>query len=83
MSKKPSQTNSFYQRKTKDFYPVSKLEDMTSAILTIMADLPKEPMSGELPCPRCKTGTVKWIRVGHKKHLRMGCTTPDCILMMQ
>ena len=62
---------------------MSKLADMTTAILDILRELPKEPMSGELPCPVCKAGTVKWVRVGHKKHLRMGCTTPDCILMMQ
>lgn len=62
---------------------MSNLADMTNGILKIMEELPKEGMEGELPCPVCKTGIVRWIRVGHKKHLRMGCSTPECILMMQ
>ena len=62
---------------------MSKIEEMATAILTIMADLPKEQMEGELPCPVCKTGTVKWFRVRSNKHLRIGCTTPNCVMMMQ
>ena len=45
--------------------------------------VPKEGMEGEFPCPVCKTGTIKWIRVRSNKHLRMGCNTPDCVLLMQ
>jgi hypothetical protein len=62
---------------------VSNLAEMTNGILKIMAELPKDQMEGELPCPVCKTGTVRWLRVPRNKHLRMGCTTPECILMMQ
>ena len=62
---------------------MSKLGEMTDANIEIMKELPKEPMQGELPCPVCKTGTIRWVRVGPKRHLRMGCTTPDCVMMMQ
>ena len=62
---------------------MSNLADMTNGILKIMDVLPKDKTEGELPCPVCKTGIVRWRRVGPKGHLRMGCTTPECILMMQ
>ncbi len=45
--------------------------------------VPKEGNEGEFPCPVCKTGTIKWIRVRSNKHLRMGCNTPDCVLLIQ
>jgi hypothetical protein len=45
--------------------------------------IPKEGMSGDFPCPVCKTGTIKWVRVAYNKHIRMGCDTPDCVMMMQ
>jgi hypothetical protein len=48
-----------------------------------MAMIPKIGSSGEFPCPVCKTGMVKWVRVSHNKHIRLGCNTPECIMMMQ
>jgi hypothetical protein len=45
--------------------------------------VPKEGVAGEFPCPVCKTGTVKWIRVPYNRHLRMGCSTPECVMLMQ
>ena len=45
--------------------------------------IPKEGMSGEFPCPVCKTGTIKWVRVSYNRHIRMGCSTPECVMMMQ
>jgi len=44
--------------------------------------VPKEGMSGEFPCPVCKTGTVKWLRVKYNNHIRMGCSTPECVMLM-
>jgi hypothetical protein len=59
------------------------LEALMQGIDKALATVPKEGMSGEFPCPVCKTGTIKWVRVWRNKHLRMGCTTPECIMMMQ
>jgi hypothetical protein len=40
-------------------------------------------MSGEFPCPVCKTGMIKFVRSGARKHLRLGCTTPKCVMLVQ
>ena len=45
--------------------------------------IPKEGMSGEFPCPICKKGIVKWVRVSYNQHIRMGCSTPECIMLIQ
>ena len=49
----------------------------------ILKAIPKEGTSGEMPCPVCRDGTVKWVRVAYNKHIRLGCSTPNCIMMMQ
>ena len=58
-------------------------DDFFKGIDAALRLVPKEGMEGEFPCPVCKTGTVKWLRVRTNKHLRMGCSTPDCILLIQ
>jgi hypothetical protein len=45
--------------------------------------IPKDGTSGEFPCPVCKTGKIKWVRVSYNRHIRMGCSTPECVMMMQ
>jgi hypothetical protein len=59
------------------------LEAMMHGIDEVLKSVPKKGKSGEMPCPICKTGTIKWVRVAYNNHLRMGCTTPECIMMMQ
>jgi hypothetical protein len=39
--------------------------------------------SGELPCPACGTGTIRWTRSPGKGHLHAGCSTKDCFAVMQ
>ena len=56
---------------------------MMHGIEEVLKTVPKEGKSGEMPCPVCKTGTIKWVRVPYNNHLRMGCSTPACIMMMQ
>jgi hypothetical protein len=66
---------------------VSKLEeDVTgffNGIDQALKLIPKDGTSGEFPCPVCKTGTIKWVRVSFNRHIRMGCSTPECVMMMQ
>lgn len=38
---------------------------------------------GSLPCPACKTGTVKWVRARSNGHLHAGCSTPFCFGVVQ
>ena len=56
---------------------------MMHGIEEVLKTVPKEGKSGEMPCPVCKTGTIKWVRVPYNNHLRMGCSTPACVMMMQ
>jgi len=62
---------------------VSKVDEMLDGIDKVLRDIPKEGNEGELPCPVCKTGTIKWVRVPTNRHLRVGCSTPECIMMIQ
>jgi hypothetical protein len=62
---------------------VSKLAEMTDGIIEALKQIPKDGVSGAFPCPVCKTGTIKWIRASYNRHIRMACSTPDCVMMMQ
>jgi hypothetical protein len=66
---------------------VSKLEEDVNGFFTgidqALKLIPKDGKSGDFPCPVCKTGTIRWVRVPYNKHIRMGCTTPECVMMMQ
>ena len=59
------------------------VDNFFSGIDKVLGEIPKEGTSGEMPCPVCGTGTVKWVRVAYNKHIRLGCSTPDCIIMIQ
>jgi hypothetical protein len=67
----------------------SGIGDLMNGIDEILKSIPKDDIknktsqSGELPCPVCKTGTIRWVRVAYNRHIRLGCSTPDCIMMMQ
>ena len=66
---------------------MSKLEENVNEFFTsidkVMKLIPKDGTSGDFPCPVCGKGTVKWVRVAYNRHLRIGCSTPECIMMMQ
>jgi hypothetical protein len=53
------------------------------AITKVMELIPKEGLEGTFPCPACNKGEVRWLRVGRKLHLRVGCTTPGCVMLIQ
>lgn len=34
---------------------------------------------GTIPCPACGTGTIDWSIAGYNGHMRVRCSTPDCL----
>jgi predicted RNA-binding Zn-ribbon protein involved in translation (DUF1610 family) len=58
-------------------------EKFTDAITKVLEVLPKDGDKGEFPCPACGSGEIRWLRVGRKRHLRIGCTTPECVMLIQ
>lgn len=63
----------------REMIEVDKLEDA----ITAMQMVPKDGVKGIFPCPICKTGEIHWWRAGTKKHLRMHCTTANCLVLIQ
>lgn len=39
--------------------------------------------SGEITCPACDGGTVRWTRASVNGHLWASCSTPNCFSVMQ
>jgi hypothetical protein len=39
--------------------------------------------SGEIDCPVCKTGKLRFSRAGVNGHIHAGCTTKDCVGWME
>ena len=39
--------------------------------------------TGELVCPACETGTVRWTRAPNNGHLWASCSTPNCFGVIQ
>lgn len=39
--------------------------------------------SGELPCPCCKSGTLRYSRAGYNGHIHAACTTEGCARWME
>lgn len=37
---------------------------------------------GEIECPVCRTGRLRFSRSGYNGHIYAGCTTPDCVRWM-
>ncbi len=35
--------------------------------------------SGNIPCPVCKTGELRFSRAGYNGHIHAGCTTDGCV----
>jgi predicted RNA-binding Zn-ribbon protein involved in translation (DUF1610 family) len=54
-----------------------------TAIHKVLELLPKDGDKGEFPCPACGIGEIRWLRVGKRRHLRIGCTTPECVMLIQ
>lgn len=38
---------------------------------------------GEIPCPVCKNGTLRFSRAGYNGHIHAGCTTAGCARWME
>lgn len=39
--------------------------------------------SGEMPCPICKTGTLRYSRSSYNGHIHAACTKDDCVGWME
>jgi hypothetical protein len=39
--------------------------------------------SGEIPCPVCGTGQLKYSRAGCNGHIHAACTTENCVAWME
>ena len=39
--------------------------------------------SGEIPCPACETGTVRYSRAHCNRHVHARCSTPNCAAWME
>ena len=39
----------------------------------------KWDVAGEIPCPCCEGGTVRYGVSGYNGHMRAGCSTPHCV----
>lgn len=38
---------------------------------------------GEMPCPKCKSGTLHYSVSGYNGHMHGRCSTPDCFVWME
>lgn len=39
--------------------------------------------SGEIPCPACKSGTLRFSRAGYNGHIHAACSTKGCVAWME
>lgn len=51
-------------------------------MLVIFAAIPDD-YGGEIPCPACGTGRVRYARARSNRHLHAACSTPNCFEVMQ
>jgi ribosomal protein S27AE len=70
------------------FSPAEMLERMSQAVRFGMEVKAKMNERGLVTafwekCPRCGKGPVMVRLAGRKKHLRMRCTTPNCIELIE
>lgn len=39
--------------------------------------------SGDIPCPVCEKGTLRYSRAGYNGHIHAACTNADCVRWME
>lgn len=39
--------------------------------------------SGEMPCPVCKDGTLRYSRAAYNGHVHACCSNPECVRWME
>jgi hypothetical protein len=64
-----------------DRFEVETTRQMLLVITAISLETHGEPGTGELPCPVCRDGRLRYvITYGPKpRRLMASCTTPDCV----
>jgi hypothetical protein len=61
-----------------------RMNDMGTVLRAIDAEhKASQSWAGEMPCPICKTGRLRWTKARYNGHVHAGCSTPDCISFMQ
>jgi hypothetical protein len=58
----------------------SKLTDMLEALAVIQQDSRQQ---GQLECPICKTGTLRFSKAPSNGHIHAACSTEGCVRFMQ
>lgn len=58
---------------------------MMTEALNVIALIEQAEKKGQdrVPCPRCKTGEIRFVRAGPRRHLHAHCTNPSCFQMME
>lgn len=51
--------------------------------LPLVAEVKDRGGVGESPCPVCESGTVAWSVADYNRHVRMRCSTDDCVNFME
>jgi hypothetical protein len=64
--------------------PAQHLLGMAGHMLTALAGIKQLPQDiGTLACPACG-GTLRWAKLGPKKHVHAKCeTTPHCLVFLE
>lgn len=52
-------------------------------MLTVMAEIPSAGFDGQMQCPGCGVGTLRWTRARSNRHLHAACSTPNCFQVIQ
>lgn len=60
---------------------LNRMATIRTAILSDLGE--KRSGSGEIACPCCKTGTVRYSRASLNGHVHARCSTPDCANWME
>lgn len=55
----------------------------TQRMRVIMTAIPRDGFAGNLRCPGCGFGVVRWGRARSNNHLHAACSTPHCFSVMQ
>lgn len=63
-------------------------EKITAETLTAKAAIEQAikagaPSTGDIPCPACKAGQLKYSRSDYNGHIWAKCTTEDCVTFME
>lgn len=64
---------------------VVSLKNPMEGVVKVLRAIPKggKGSTGSMQCPACTAGIVTWVRSSYNGHLRVHCSTPDCVRLIQ